>query len=979
MAYLNDYLLLYFLWSIGGVSVCGLGLFVMGKTINIKKLIILSMTAAIIIAPIWLSPITNGSKLYLTHFIFILVLYSTKDYNIFICTGAVLAGLSLNIILELFYHVLFNMGFDPSWLIRVVRASPGVLTGTALAVMGQRWLHKKTPLEQFEDLSRIKNEEQVRVLKTVPLSQLYTTFMIIVAISSVHITSNQVHIYSRFIPFILVGSILLSYYLTKKYFYARGRSVSPTDLMDFVITIPIIFIYTIYIGGLTSPWKILFIPLIISNALKKNSAYGIISLLIALSSLKIFGVLAFTNNNHWPLVLDLLYGLIYIFIFCSIRYFIYIENSLTRELENARHHLLTNIAHDLRTPITLIQGYSEVLLNKPDKPLMEKKKYLELILDKCNSLKKLAQDLQELLHLKTYHNSLNLGRVSIISLLNQVHNKYELDINNKGVFFEVQNKKIPPEEIQLEADQARLERVFANLIFNAVNHTPPGGTITISADITPDKKNVLFSVADTGQGIGKDDISNIFERFYRGNSYKSPNKGNGLGLAIAKEIIEHHGGQIWVESEPEKGSTFCFTLPVMAKYKNIKRPLSLNNPRIFNTVPLAQIVFALMVTTALIGSEVSFDVLTLLKSSKLLILTPLLLTLLTGFILYIGKIQRPIPFTWSNLIDIILLAPLIIIILLHTGYSVSPWKMLYVPFVFTNALKPEKLYGLSSIFIAAASLVVLGFIGLSNNISWFIEQDLAYISLFTVIYLLIRHFIAVEATLNQKLANSRKVLLSRITHGLQNPLASIEENIQLMVNKMSKSCHVQKDYLMKVYEEAVILRNLIENLFELVQIEANRVVLQPKTLSVDELIDTISKNIIGAKKKTPELNLVLFGYRPLEKSDKHDLPVKYDSYPLISLDTYRLLKAFYHLLAAISTDLQTSNITIACSIIPGEKKVLFQIKASGCYDKTTSLKEVNNELDVILAEKIIQLHGGLLWQEQVNGEKNGFSFTLPLV
>jgi two-component system phosphate regulon sensor histidine kinase PhoR len=108
------------------------------------------------------------------------------------------------------------------------------------------------------------------------------------------------------------------------------------------------------------------------------------------------------------------------------------------------------------------------------------------------------------------------------------------------------------------ADKGRIEQVMINLIHNAIKFTPSGGSISVSA--RKRDNDILFSVSDTGAGISKDDLSRIFERFYKADKARS-GSGTGLGLSIARQIVEAHGGKIWAENNVGKGSTFYFTLP----------------------------------------------------------------------------------------------------------------------------------------------------------------------------------------------------------------------------------------------------------------------------------------------------------------------------------------------------------------------------------------------------------------------------------
>jgi two-component system phosphate regulon sensor histidine kinase PhoR len=122
------------------------------------------------------------------------------------------------------------------------------------------------------------------------------------------------------------------------------------------------------------------------------------------------------------------------------------------------------------------------------------------------------------------------------------------------------NLEIPTSLPQVKADPERIEQVLVNLLHNAIKFTPPGGEILVRAWVENDR--IVFSVHDTGSGISPEVLPRIFERFYKGDKARSTG-GTGLGLSIARHTVESHGGRIWAESEPGKGSEFFFTLPMM--------------------------------------------------------------------------------------------------------------------------------------------------------------------------------------------------------------------------------------------------------------------------------------------------------------------------------------------------------------------------------------------------------------------------------
>lgn len=266
-----------------------------------------------------------------------------------------------------------------------------------------------------------------------------------------------------------------------------------------------------------------------------------------------------------------------------------VEEDLLR-IEKSRRHLLTNISHELRTPITSIQGYLEAMLDGVVAEPLRQWKYLKIIHSRVLALNRLIQDLFQLTQLESRQIAFNLYQIPVNNLLEHIYEKYEVDVKNAGLNFAFENQALCESSVRVAVDPDRIEQVFANLIFNAIKHTPPGGSIAIGYEITADatqpsaiqgnlttdvniakniiseeqtRQNVLIKIKDTGSGIPQEDLPLIFERFYKGSkSRNSALGGSGLGLSIAKEIVEFHGGKIWAESKQGEGSTFCFTLPV---------------------------------------------------------------------------------------------------------------------------------------------------------------------------------------------------------------------------------------------------------------------------------------------------------------------------------------------------------------------------------------------------------------------------------
>lgn len=227
-------------------------------------------------------------------------------------------------------------------------------------------------------------------------------------------------------------------------------------------------------------------------------------------------------------------------------------------LEKARKLMLTNISHDLKTPMTLIQGYTEAILDGMFNTKEEQRRFLELIQSKISELSHLTDDISELSRLESRQIMLDIQSVSISSILAKVDGNYRSDVENTGLSFNVKVQDAPSGLVDVDIN--KLDRVFSNLIYNALRYTSEG-EIAISASI--EENYAVFGVSDTGLGISSEDLPYIFDRLYTASkSRNSSKKSSGLGLAIAKEIIEYHGGKIWAENRSTKGSSFFFTLEV---------------------------------------------------------------------------------------------------------------------------------------------------------------------------------------------------------------------------------------------------------------------------------------------------------------------------------------------------------------------------------------------------------------------------------
>lgn len=233
-------------------------------------------------------------------------------------------------------------------------------------------------------------------------------------------------------------------------------------------------------------------------------------------------------------------------------------NSMADSLERAeqlRRNLVTDVAHELRTPVSNIRGQLEAIDDKLIKPDAHT---LSSIHEETILLSRLIDDLQDLTLAEAGKLRLVRQEEDVMQLIKQTVAAVQPAATTKGISLAIDlPDNLPPCDI----DSHRIGEVLRNLIDNAVAHTPTGGTTTLAARQLGNW--VEISVADTGEGIPAEDLPNVFERFYRADKSRARATGStGLGLAIARSLVEAHGGKIEVQSERGKGSRFSFTIPV---------------------------------------------------------------------------------------------------------------------------------------------------------------------------------------------------------------------------------------------------------------------------------------------------------------------------------------------------------------------------------------------------------------------------------
>ncbi len=242
----------------------------------------------------------------------------------------------------------------------------------------------------------------------------------------------------------------------------------------------------------------------------------------------------------------------------GLRHQLDVQNRKLQDLDRLKTQFFSNISHELRTPLTLILGPAETMLSRGDS--LDAKTHEGLILIHRNTLR-LLKLINDLLDLTRLDQGADVLRKKAISLGSYVRGIVE-SIRHLGLSKQLRIK-VEPGDLNIEtvADPARIEKVLINLLTNAIKYTPAGGTITVRWSGSAEE--TLIEVQDTGVGIPQEDLSKIFDRFHqvRGNE-SNRNQGVGIGLALAKELVEQHGGKLEVESVVGQGTTFRIRLPL---------------------------------------------------------------------------------------------------------------------------------------------------------------------------------------------------------------------------------------------------------------------------------------------------------------------------------------------------------------------------------------------------------------------------------
>lgn len=229
-----------------------------------------------------------------------------------------------------------------------------------------------------------------------------------------------------------------------------------------------------------------------------------------------------------------------------------------------RRNLIADVAHELRTPLSSIKGYMEGLI---DKVLPAEADTYQQVYEEADRLQRLVTNLHELSCVEAGAFELNYKSMAITDLIERIALRLRPQFDEKGITLDLDLTRNLPD---IRIDEDRISQVLVNLIGNALQYTPPGGKVTVTTqhahNVGEVQDHLLVTVSDTGLGISPEQLPHLFTRFYRVDKSRSRvGGGSGIGLTIARHLVEAHGGRIWAESQGKGwGSSFGFSLPVAA-------------------------------------------------------------------------------------------------------------------------------------------------------------------------------------------------------------------------------------------------------------------------------------------------------------------------------------------------------------------------------------------------------------------------------
>lgn len=237
----------------------------------------------------------------------------------------------------------------------------------------------------------------------------------------------------------------------------------------------------------------------------------------------------------------------------------YMEKEFAKT-DEYRRDLMANVSHDLKTPLTMIKAYAEMVRDISFNDKEKREEHLNIIIDETDRLNVLVNDILELSKVQANTDEIKKEEFDLVVLIDEVLKRYQIIKETENYNFEV----VMPKKLIIKADRKRIGQVLYNLINNAINYT--GDDKKVSIIVTESKKNINVSVIDTGKGIDKEDLPHIWDKYYKKDkNHKRNVVGTGLGLSIVKNILEAHDYKYGVESQKNKGTKFYFEIDKYVK------------------------------------------------------------------------------------------------------------------------------------------------------------------------------------------------------------------------------------------------------------------------------------------------------------------------------------------------------------------------------------------------------------------------------
>lgn len=231
--------------------------------------------------------------------------------------------------------------------------------------------------------------------------------------------------------------------------------------------------------------------------------------------------------------------------------------SKKKEIEQMEIEFISHLYHELLSPLGSIKGFASTMLADKEMDEETRTEFLNIINDESERLALVIENLFDLSKIKYGQIKMDRQKVQILDIVQEAFSNLEPEYEKK----KIELKTEAPQDIPLIfCDRNMILKVTMNLLLNAVKFTPEGGRVTVTVE--KEREKIKVKTSDTGIGIQRKNLPFIFDKFYRAERPTDKKRGTGLGLSIAKEIIKSHGGDIWAESRPGKGSTFYFRLPI---------------------------------------------------------------------------------------------------------------------------------------------------------------------------------------------------------------------------------------------------------------------------------------------------------------------------------------------------------------------------------------------------------------------------------